>query len=185
MWESARRHSHICFEPYNTTKPAGDGPGPGLGLATVYGIVNQNGGSIDVESSPEIGTTFRIYLPRHGGPEKENPAQADASDVPKGGTVLLVENEPAMLKIGKLSLRQLGYKVLVATTIQEALQKVRAQGASIDVVLTDVVLDGGNGWGLHVKSRRSQPAMRFVFMSGLGEHIAARTSHPFKVLASV
>ncbi len=173
------------FEPYNTTKPAGDGPGPGLGLATVYGIVNQNGGSIDVESSPEIGTTFRIYLPRHGGPEKENPAQADATTVPKGGTVLLVENEPAMLKIGKLSLRQLGYKVLVATTIGEALQKVRAQGASIDVVLTDVVLDGGNGFTLAREIQELQPAMRFVFMSGLGEHIAAgrgASSHPFKVL---
>jgi PAS domain S-box-containing protein len=80
------------FELYKTTKPAGEGPGPGLGLATVYGIVKQNGGSIDVESSPEIGTTFRIYLPRHGGPEKETPAQADEATVPKGGTVLLVEN---------------------------------------------------------------------------------------------
>jgi CheY-like chemotaxis protein len=173
------------FEPYNTTKPAGEGPGPGLGLATVYGIVNQNGGSIDVESSPEVGTTFRIYLPRHGGPEKETPAQADEATVPKGGTVLLVENEPAMLKIGKLSLRQLGYKVLVATTIDEAIQKVRAQGASIDVVLTDVVLGGGNGFTLAREIQEIHPTMRFVFMSGLGEHIAigqAASSHPFKVL---
>jgi PAS domain S-box-containing protein len=173
------------FEPYNTTKRAGDGPGPGLGLATVYGIVNQNGGSIDVESSPEIGTTFRIYLPRHGGSEKENTAQTDTAAVPKGGTVLFVENEPAMLRIGKLSLRQLGYKVLVATTIEEAVQKVRAQGSSIDVVLTDVVLGGGNGWTLAQEIQEIHPAMRFVFMSGLGEHIAigqATSSHPFKVL---
>jgi CheY-like chemotaxis protein len=88
-----------------------------------------------------------------------------------------------MLKIGKLSLRQLGYKVLVATTIGEALQKVRAQGASIDVVLTDVVLDGGNGFTLAREIQELQPAMRFVFMSGLGEHIAAgrgASSHPFK-----
>ena len=174
------------FEPYNTTKPAGDGPGPGLGLATVYGIVNQNGGAIDVESSPTTGTTFRIYLPRHGGPEKENTAQADAAAVPKGGTVLLVENEPAMLKIGKLSLRQLGYKVLVATTIHEAIQKVHTQGSSIDVVLTDVVLDGGNGWKLAREIHEIAPAIRFVFMSGLGDHIATKqgtSSHPFKVLA--
>ena len=173
------------FEPYNTTKPASDGPGPGLGLATVYGIVDQNGGSIDVESSPEIGTTFRIYLPGHGGPEKETPAQVDEATVPKGGTVLLVENEPAMLKIGKLSLRQLGYKVLVATTIDEAIQKVRAQGASIDVVLTDIVLGGGNGWRLAREIQEIHPTMRFVFMSGLGEHIAIgqrASSHPFKVL---
>ena len=173
------------FEPYNTTKPAGDGPGPGLGLATVYGIVNQNGGSIDVESSPEIGTTFRIYLPRHGGPEKENPTHADAATIPKGGTVLLVENEPAMLKIGKLSLRQLGYKVLVATTIEEAIQKIRAQGASINVVLTDVVLDGGNGWALAREIQEIQPTMKFVFMSGLGQYISigqGASNHPFKVL---
>jgi CheY-like chemotaxis protein len=174
------------FEPYNTTKPAGDGPGPGLGLATVYGIVNQNGGAIDVESSPETGTTFRIYLPRHGGPEKENSAQTDAAAVPKGGTVLLVENEPAMLKIGKLSLRQLGYKVLIATTIHEAIQKVHTQGSSIDVVLTDVVLDGGNGWRLAREIHEIAPAMRFVFMSGLGDHIATEqgaSGHPLKVLA--
>lgn len=174
------------FEPYNTTKPAGDGPGPGLGLATVYGIVDQNGGSIDVESSPEIGTTFRIYLPGFVGPEKENPAQTDVVAVPKGGTVLLVENEPAMLKIGKLSLRQLGYKVLVATTILDAIQKVRTHRSAIDVVLTDVVLDGGNGWELARNIQEIDPAMRFVFMSGLGDHIAAgqgSTSHPLKVLA--
>ena len=173
------------FEPYNTTKPAGEGPGPGLGLATVYGIVKQNGGSIDVESSPEIGTTFRIYLPRHGGPDKETSAQADEATVPKGGTVLLVENEPAMLRIGRLSLRQLGYKVLVATTIDEAIQKVRAQGASIDVVLTDVVLGGGNGGTLAREIQEIHPTMRFVFMSGLGEHIAigrGACSYPFKVL---
>jgi CheY-like chemotaxis protein len=173
------------FEPFNTTKRAGDGPGPGLGLATVYGIVNQNGGSIDVESSPEIGTTFRIYLPRHGGSEKENTVQTDTAAVPKGGTVLLVENEPAMLRIGKLSLRQLGYKVLAATTIEEAVQKVRAQGSSIDVVLTDVVLGGGNGCTLAREIQEIHPAMRFVFMSGLGEHIAigqGTSSHPFKVL---
>lgn len=171
------------FEPCNTTNPAGEGRG--LGLATVYGIVKQNGGSIDVESSPEIGTTFRIYLPRYGGPEKETSVQADEATVPQGGTVLLVENEPAMLRIGKLSLRQLGYKVLVATTIDEAIQKVRAQGPSIDVVLTDVVLGGGNGWTLAREIQEIHPTMRFVFMSGLGEHITigrGASSHPFKVL---
>lgn len=174
------------FEPYNTTKPAGDGPGPGLGLATVYGIVHHNGGAIDVESSPETGTTFRVYLPRHGGSEKENPAQVDTAAVPKGGTVLLVENEPAMLKIGKLSLRQLGYKVLVATTIHDAIQKVNTHGASIDVVLTDVVLDGGNGWELARAIQEIQPAMRFIFMSGLGDHIATgqgTATHPSRILA--
>ena len=96
-----------------------------------------------------------------------------------------MENEPAMLKIGKLSLRQLGYKVLVAITIHEALQKVQTHGSSIDVVLTDVVLDGGNGWGLAREIHEIAPTIRFVFMSGLGDHIATQgtSSHPFKVLA--
>jgi len=174
------------FEPFNTTKPVGQGPGPGLGLATVYGIVQQNNGAIDVESDLKIGTTLRIYLPRVTGTEVENAPRKDSRTAPKKQTVLLVEDEPSLLKIGKLSLKQLGYKVYSAANGREALQMVQSHGPSIDVVVTDVILPGCNGWNLARQIHGMHPEIRFVFMSGHGENAQSgggETSHPFSILA--
>ena len=174
------------FEPFNTTKPPGQGPGPGLGLATVYGIVQQNGGAIDVESDASIGTTLRIYLPRVTVAEIDTTPRTDSGASQKTKTILLVEDEPSLLKIGKMSLKQLGYKVLSATNAREALQMVQSHGPSIHVIVTDIVLPGCNGWNLARQIHEMHPEVRFVFMSGYGETVqpgAGTLKHPFTVLS--
>lgn len=174
------------FEPFNTTKPPGQGPGPGLGLATVYGIVQQNGGAIDVESDAGIGTRLRIYLPRVNVVEVDTTHRADIGTSQKKKTILLVEDEPSLLKIGKMSLKQLGYKVLSASNSREALQMVRSHGSSIHVIVTDIVLPGGNGWNLARQIHEMHPEARFVFISGYGESTqsdAGNLKHPFTILS--
>jgi PAS domain S-box-containing protein len=185
MSETTLQH---LFEPFNTTKPPGQGPGPGLGLglATVYGIVQQNSGAIDVESDATIGTTIRIYLPRVNVAEIDTTPRPDTETFPKKKTILLVEDEPSLLKIGKISLKQLGYKVLSATNSREALQMVQSHGPSIHVIVTDIVLPGCNGWNLARQIHGMHPEVRFVFMSGYGESVqpgAGTLKHPFTVLS--
>jgi two-component system cell cycle sensor histidine kinase/response regulator CckA len=137
MDQETRAH---LFEPFFTTK--GVGKGTGLGLATVYGIVKQNDGFINVYSEPGQGTTFKIYFPRH----KAEPAGAlveTAAETPPGGreTVLMVEDEKAILDLGKSILEKLGYAVLIAKTPGEAIRLVEEHTDDIHVVLADVVLD--------------------------------------------
>ncbi len=183
MMESTLKY---LFEPFNSTKPVGPGPGPGLGLATVYGIVRQNGGSIDVESDPEIGTTFRIYLPRVAESGRESSSSTDLSNLKKSAGVLLVEDEPALLKVGKLSLKQLGYRAYSATNAREALQMVQAHGQRIHVIITDIVLPGCNGWDLARQIHEMREGIRFVFMSGYGDSAlpaGMALQHPFTVLS--
>jgi len=174
------------FEPFNTTKPVGQGPGPGLGLATVYGIVQQNGGAIDVESDPKIGTTLRIYLPGMTSPEADHSSKKENTPTQGKRTVLLVEDEPSLLKIGRMSIRQLGYKVYTATNPREALQMVQSHGPSIDVIVTDIILPGCNGWNLARQIHEMHPQVRFVFMSGYGESAQSgglEAMHPFSILS--
>lgn len=183
MSETTLQH---LFEPFNTTKPVGQSPGAGLGLATVYGIVQQNGGAIDVESDSAIGTTFRIYFPALAGAEPEHHSPLKSDCRLKGKTVLLVEDEPALLKLGRMSLKQLGYKSFTATNAREALQMVQSHGPSIGVVVTDVVLPGCNGWTLARQIHNMQPEIRFVFMSGYGnsaQTAGPATQHPFPILS--
>ena len=152
------------FEPFFTTKP--EGRGTGLGLATVYGIVKQNRGFIDVHSEPGRGTTFEVYLPRFAG-EAERPAEkGDERPLTGSETVLLVEDGPALLRIVRETLESLGYTVLAASTPGDAILLCETHPGEIHVLLTDVVLPTMNGNELRERLERIKPGLRTVLMSG-------------------
>jgi CheY-like chemotaxis protein len=163
--------AHI-FEPFFTTK--GVGKGTGLGLATVYGIVKQNGGFIDASSDPGHGTTFTIYLPRHVG--KAAQARTDASTEPaKRGTetILLVEDEFAILKLATTMLERQGYSVLAAGTPGEAIRLARAFEGEIHLLMTDVVMPEMNGRDLARNVQVLYPDVKRLFMSGYTADVIA------------
>lgn len=135
--------AHI-FDPFFTTKDTGKGTG--LGVAMTYGIVKQNNGCIDVSSRPGEGTTFRIYLPRH----KEESAQVgkeDSAASPAGGdeTILLVEDEPSILRMTRMMLERRGYSMICAASPVEALDLAEAHPGDIHLLITDVIMPGMNG----------------------------------------
>lgn len=166
------------FEPFFTTKKVGEGTG--LGLATVYGIVRQNGGLIAVHSQLQKGTIFTICLPL-----QPSPAEADhESDLPEEPsrsheTVLLVEDEPAILTLGKRKLENLGYRVLVAKTPEEALTLAEAECGTINLLVTDVIMPQMTGWELATRLQKKAPLLKFVFMSGYTSEAASSTGRPF------
>ena len=153
------------FEPFFTSK--GVGKGTGLGLSTVYGIVKQNNGFLDVHSSPGMGTTFSVYLPRHVGQAFDITRKISA-ELPRGAgeTVLLVEDEPALLTMGKAILEQLGYRVLAAGMPSEAMELAAAHANEIRLLLTDVVMPEMNGRDLAERMQGLYPNMKTLFMSG-------------------
>jgi two-component system cell cycle sensor histidine kinase/response regulator CckA len=155
--------AHI-FEPFFTTKEKGKGTG--LGLATVFGIVKQGGGHIWFYSEPGHGTSFRIYLPRVQ--ENTTPLRQDESqNLPTAHeTVLLVEDDPGVQKIAAMALRQQGYTVLLAHDRQTAIRLARQHHGSIDLLLTDVIMPGGNGKTLADELTRRRPNLKCLFMSG-------------------
>ncbi|MFH7320457.1 response regulator [Desulfurivibrio sp. D14AmB] len=158
---------HI-FEPFFTTK--GADKGTGLGLATIYGIIKQNGGFINFYSEPGRGTTFRIYLPRRDEPQGE-PVAAAPEPLPEqlvGGkeTILLVEDDEAILMVTARILEGLGYRVLTAATPGAALEVAARHPEKIDLLLSDVVMPELNGQELARQIRASQPGIRCLFMSG-------------------
>jgi two-component system cell cycle sensor histidine kinase/response regulator CckA len=155
------------FEPFFTTKHTG--AGRGLGLSTVYGVVEQSGGRIDVESVPGQGATFTIYFPRHWGAE---PAIGTATQrMPQVGTetLLLVEDEAAVRSSVRRLLEWHGYTVLEARNGAEALRVYEAQEGNIDLVLTDVVMPEMGGHELVDQLRARRPDLRVLFMSGYAE----------------
>ena len=160
------------FEPFFTTKAVGKGTG--LGLATVYGAVKQNHGYIDVDSEPGRGTTFRIYLPRHadkaGAGSNTRPA---APAAPGKETVLLVEDEPAILNIGKTMLERLGYHVLGAATPGEAIRAAEDHSGEIHLLMTDVVMPEMNGRDLAKNLLSIYPNLKRLFMSGYTADVIA------------
>lgn len=160
------------FEPFFTTKDAGKGTG--LGLATVYGIVRQNDGFINVDSEPGKGATIAIYLPRFMG-EATEPAAETAAQTPRGRgeTVLLVEDEEAILDVGKAMLEELGYVVLTAGTPCEALRMAKAHAGNIHLLITDVVMPEMNGRDLANLLRNIKPELRCLFMSGYTADVIA------------
>jgi two-component system cell cycle sensor histidine kinase/response regulator CckA len=165
---------HI-FEPFFTTKEVGQGTG--LGLATVYGIVQDAGGQILVESSPEAGTTMRVYLPRIERPETV-PLQVQSRTVEPGeGTelVLLVEDEPAVRSLAERVLMRQGYRVLAAGSGVEALELVNGTHGQIDLLVTDVVMPemGGVELARHLLALR--PDLRILFISGYAADAVPRT----------
>lgn len=156
--------AHV-FEPFFTTKEMGKGTG--LGLATVYGIAKQNNGFVDVHSVPGEGTTFRIYLPRCR--ESVEKGRIQEPSVPSAGvdeTILLVEDEPAMLRLTQAKLEKQGYTVLAADCPAEAVLLASQYDRPIDLLVTDVVMPGMNGWTLANELLAKYPHLRFVFMSG-------------------
>jgi two-component system, cell cycle sensor histidine kinase and response regulator CckA len=156
--------SHI-FEPFYTSKEKGEGTG--LGLATVYGIVMQNGGSITVESDLGKGTSVKIYLPRAVSNAVDMPAKNSLEETQKGTeTILLVEDEPALLRLGKTVLEGLGYSVMASSTPGEAIRVADAYTGQIHLLLTDVVMPEMNGHDLARTLISSHPNLRSLFMSG-------------------
>jgi CheY-like chemotaxis protein len=160
------------FEPFFTTKVFGKGTG--LGLATVYGIVKQNYGFINVCTEPGQGTTFEIYIPRHAGGIVEAMAPS-AAGLPQdhGETVLLVEDELEMLNMGKMMLEKLSYNVLIADTPGKAMRLLEEHAGKIDLLLTDVVMPEMNGHDLAKRLLAKNTGMKCLFMSGYTADIIA------------
>ena len=160
------------FEPFFTTKRTGEGTG--LGLATVYGIVKQNDGFINVYSEPGQGSTFRIYFPRYCGPDSGIMTSGPMETSLGGGeTVLIVEDEKTLLKLGRMMLEKLGYKVLAAGTPGEALQLISESDNEIDLLITDVVMPEMNGLELSRLIKERCPGIRTLFMSGYTANVIA------------
>jgi PAS domain S-box-containing protein len=162
---------HI-FEPFFTTKEVGRGTG--LGLSTVYGIVKQNNGFINVYSEPDKGTTFKIYLPRVVG-EAIEPSVESSMEMPKGRgeTVLLVDDEPMVLNVSRGMLEQLRYAVLIASTPCEAIRMAREYAGKIHLLITDVVMPEMTGWDLAKSIVSLCPEIRLLFMSGYTSNVIA------------
>jgi len=160
-----------AFEPFFTTKPLGKGTG--LGLSTVYGIVQQSGGAITLQSEVGQGTTFRIYLPVS---PKVATLLADSSRnrTSGAGTILLVEDEPAVRTLVKNILQDSGYQVLEASHGIEALQKFRTLVEPPDLILTDVVMPQMSGVELIRQVRQYQANIKVLYMSGYSDHPALK-----------
>jgi len=161
---------HI-FEPFFTTKEEGTG----LGLSTVYGIVQQNKGGIHVYSEPGKGTTFHIYLPRYrGSKEKARPAEQLSIEQLRGHeTILLVEDEDFVRRLAQRVLERMGYRVLEAASPGEALTLCEKYSEPIHLLLTDVIMPLMNGKELYERVAQLKPGIRVLYMSGYPESIIA------------
>ncbi|MDK9706767.1 MAG: PAS domain S-box protein [Desulforhopalus sp.] len=163
--------SHL-FEPFYTTKEIGRGTG--LGLATVYGIVKQNHGFINVYSEPNKGSSFKIYLPRHiAGDELSIKSDALLQDARGNETILLVEDEPAILKMTMTMLSLQGYTVLPAATAGEAIRLAGEYAGKIHLLMTDVIMPEMNGRELAKQVVGLHPDLKLIFMSGYTSNVIA------------
>jgi two-component system cell cycle sensor histidine kinase/response regulator CckA len=156
--------AHI-FEPFFTTKQPGKGTG--LGLSTVYGIVKQSGGSVWVYSEPEIGTTFKIYLPRVDEATEAGPRIDKVERDDRGShTILIVEDDAALLQVTHRSLEEVGYAILVGQSPAEAIHISESYAGPIHLMVTDAIMPKFTGPQLasHLFSRR--PEMKVLYVSG-------------------
>ncbi len=153
-----------AFEPFFTTKEKGKGTG--LGLSTVYGVVKQSGGYIDVDSAPDAGTTFKIYLPRVHEEIAAERQRGQGAPSTGNETILVAEDETALRTLTCMTLELSGYKVLQAKDGLDALEVNRKHSGSIDLVLTDIVMPGMGGRALAEELMRLRPEIRIVYMSG-------------------
>ena len=160
------------FEPFFTTK--GVGEGTGLGLATVYGIVRQNSGFINIYSEPGQGATFKIYLPRHAGEAAAEPLFT-GMETPHGAgeNILVVEDEPSVLKLADRMLTGMGYTVLAAPGPAAALELAQRHTGPIDLLITDVVMPEMSGRDLAEKLESMHPGLRVLYMSGYTANVIA------------
>ena len=169
------------FEPFFSTKEVGKGTG--LGLSTVYGIIKQTGGFIYPDSEEGVGTTFRVFLPRHVQTESELQEQVEelqdrkeepAKDLTGSSTILLVEDEDAVRAFGSRALISRGYEVHEAASGVEALEVMEEYGDEIDLVVSDVVMPEMDGPTLLRELRKNYPDLKFIFVSGYAEEAFAK-----------
>jgi hypothetical protein len=163
-----------AFEPFFTTKAVGKGTG--LGLSTVFGIVEQSRGAIEVESEPGDGTVFRLYFP--AVPRAVELATPAAELAPERGheCVLLVEDDPPLRTAIRRHLHSLGYSTHEAPSANAGLELLRDPGLHVDLLLTDLVMPGLDGRAFALEAQRVRPGLRVVFMSGFTEHAAVKTA---------
>ena len=158
------------FEPFFTPKPSGRGTG--LGLSTVYGIVQAHGGSIVVHSEPGRGSRFEVSLPAlPEGARTPVPAGAARAPVGAGETVLVVEDTDMVREAARAALRRAGYQVVAAASGPEALERLRAHGGAVHLLLTDVRMPGMNGPEVAEKVRLERPEVKVLFMTGYGGEV--------------
>lgn len=153
------------FEPFYSTKDPGKGTG--LGLATVYGIVKQNNGFIEVDSRRGEGTNMRVFFPRHAtGDDVDTAAEPAPAEEVGRETILLVEDDTALLHLAGKTLEDLGYTVLSSSDPVEAIRMAEPQLDRIDLVLTDVIMPGMNGVQLYERLAQKAPQLKVLYMSG-------------------
>jgi PAS domain S-box-containing protein len=156
------------FEPFFTTKPAGKGTG--LGLASVYGFVNQSGGIVDVQSQPGKGTTFILYFPQVEGAEVSAPEPVVTGQLPRGHErVLVVEDDASLCELARKILAMAGYQAEVAMDAEKALAVLEKATEGVDLLLTDVTMPGPSGVALAARARELRPGLPVVFMSAYAE----------------
>ena len=167
MDAATRAHA---FEPFFTTKP--QGKGTGLGLATVYGIVDQTGGAIAIKTALGHGTTVRIYLPSVSAPADRREPEPMVAKTSGHESILVVEDNDAVRELAIVTLRQRGYDVMEASCAEQAIDLI-AHGARPQLLLTDVVMPGLSGPNLAARLLQQNPRLRVLYMSGYSEDAAA------------
>jgi two-component system, cell cycle sensor histidine kinase and response regulator CckA len=162
------------FDPFFTTK--GPGQGTGLGLATVYGIIKQAGGQVEVESAPDRGATFRVHLPRIEGLQLDQSPRLGSEPGPRGSeTILLVEDEEAVRVFANKALEKQGYTVLEACHGRDALDRLAEHSGPVHLVITDIVMPEMGGSELALEMAREHPEVPILFLSGYSDgEIAVR-----------
>jgi CheY-like chemotaxis protein len=157
------------FEPFFTTKEKGQGTG--LGLSTVYGIVKQSGGNINVYSEPGKGTAFKLYFPRVEAPAEAVVKKETKAQLPKGTeTILVVEDNEALRELTSRILQNLGYEVVSAANGEEAFLVYQTKKKKVDLVLTDIILPKMSGAELATLFKDFCPQAKTIFMSGYTEY---------------
>jgi CheY-like chemotaxis protein len=161
------------FEPFFTTKEVGKGTG--LGLSTIFGIVKQNNGFINVNSEPGSGSTFTIYLPRHSGKDNQAPKEGMAMLAPRGlEIILLVEDDVAILDMAAMILSKQGYTVLKASSATEATRLAKENVGEIKLLITDVIMPEMNGRELTIKLQSLNPQLKCLYISGYTSDVIAQ-----------
>ncbi len=152
------------FEPFFTTKE--QGKGTGLGMATVYGMVRQNGGFVNVYSEGGKGTSVKVYIPRFDSPGTRAADNPEVETVKGTGDVLLVEDDPLVRRMAESMLKSLGYTVAAAQSPEEALLLLGNPETKVDLLITDVVMPGMSGSELSERAAKQRPGLSVLFMSG-------------------